>query len=213
MAGFVIARDAMRGGITSDTFREAGIIAGATLAAGVAVDYAAGFVVKQASKYIAKLMLEAAGKKISQRVLSEMVGKTLGGSLQIAFALYFAGDAIYNYNKGNMTQTEMMVNVGIVFFTTAATVFLTCTQVGTALGGPVGTAIGVAIGSIGGLASGVYSWYVERQRQERLLLEARHLADWETSNNCKRLRETISKLQADSERMRNEAWRGLLSAD
>ena len=234
VAGFIIAHDAMRDGITSETFLKAGLVSTGTLAVGIALDYTMNFVVTHTSKYAAKYMLERTGKKVTEKAVAKLaekvaptIGRTIGGGLQIAFALYFVGDTIYNYNQGYITQTDMWVNVGIVALTTAGTVFFTCTSggakvgavigslfgpAGTAAGGAIGTGIGIAIGVVGGIATGGYTWYVENKRQENLLYETRLRANWETEHNRRCLQDTISDLKKKSEQMRNDSWSRLLPA-
>lgn len=232
VAGFIIAHDAMRDGITSDTFIKAGIASSATVVTAIALDYGMNVAVRFASEQIARYVLSQSGKRVTERAVSNLasklaptVSRALGGTLQVAFALYFIGDTIYNYNMGNMTQTDMIVNVSIVALTTAGTVFFTCTKggatvgafigsffgpAGTAAGGTIGTAIGVTIGVIGGVATGGYTWYVENKKQERLLAETRERANWETKNNKERLDSMICELEQKSEQDRISAWKGLL---
>ena len=227
VAGFIIARDAARNGITSETFIKAGVASATTIATGIAIDYSINFLVKQSSQIAANYFLNRMGKRITKRAVDELakklaptIGKTLGGCLQIAFGVYFIGDEIYDYYKGNITQTDMLVNVSIVALTTAGTVFFTCTEAGAAIGTSIcpglgtaaGATIGFVIGVAGGVATGGYMWYVESKRQENLLREARQLAEWETKNNRERLERTIQELEQKSEQMRNDAWRCLLPA-
>ena len=225
VAGFIIAHDAMRDGITSETFIKAGVASAATLGVGLAIDYSMNFLVAQSSRIAAKYILERAGKKITERAVSKIaaelapsIAKGLGGGLQIVFGAIYIGNAIYDYNMGNMTQTDMLVNVGIVASTTAGAVFFTCTEAGAAIGTAIfpglgtaaGATIGFGIGVIGGVATGGYMWYVESARQENLLYEARQLAEWETENNRTRIKKAIANLQREAEEKRIEAWKGLL---
>lgn len=236
VTGFIIAHDAMRAGITSETFLKAGLVSTGALAAGIASDYTMNFVVTNTSKYVAKYMLERTGKTVTEKSVAKLsenlaptIGRTLGGGLQVAFALYFVGDILYDYNQGHMTQTDMLVNISIIAASTAGAVFFTCTSggakvgaaigsffggpPGTVVGGTIGTVIGIAIGAIGGIATGGYAWYVENQRQKNLLLEARLRATWETEDNRKRLEETQSKLQRESQQRIRESWNALLPAN
>ncbi len=235
IAGFIIARDAMREGITSDTFLNAGNVATEIILAGVLLDYGINSVARYVSTRMAIYELKRAGTKITERAVQDIasklaptVGRTLGGGLQLLFAAYNMGDAIYKYNTGQMNQTDMLVNVGIVALTTAGSVFFTCTSGGakvgaaigslfgpggTAAGGAIGTGIGVAVGILGGVATGGYTWYVESKKQERLLAEAKELAVWETTNNKKNLEKTIRTLEEQAEADRNVAWRGLLQSN
>lgn len=232
VAGFIIAHDAMRDGITSETFIKAGVASVATLGVGLAIDYSMNFLVTQSSRIAARYILERTGKRITERAVSRLaaelapsIAKGLGGGLQIVFGAIYIGNAIYDYNMGNMTQTDMLVNVSIVALTTAGAVFFTCTEggakvgaligslfgpAGTAAGGAIGTGIGIGIGIIGGLATGGYTWYVENRRQENILYETRHRAEWETKNNRERLETTIRELEQKFMQMRDEAWKGLL---
>ena len=234
VAGFIIAHDAMRDGITSETFIKAGVASVATLGVGLAIDYSMNILVTQSSRIAARYILERTGKRITERAVSRLaaelapsLAKGLGGGLQIVFGAIYIGNAIYDYSIGNMTQTDMLVNVSIVALTTAGAVFFTCTEggakvgaligslfgpVGTAAGGAIGTGIGIGIGIIGGLATGGYTWYVENRRQENVLYETRHRAEWETKNNRERLETTIRELEQKFMQMRDEAWRGLVQA-
>ena len=234
VAGFIIAHDTMRDGITSDTFIKAGIASSATIVTAIALDYGMNIAARFASEQIARYVLSQSGKRVTEKAVSNLasilkptVTRALGGTLQVAFALYFIGDTIYNYNMGNMTQTDMIVNVSIVALTTVGTVFFTCTKggatvgafigsffgpAGTAAGGMIGTAIGVTIGVIGGVATGGYTWYVENKKQERLLAETRKRADWETKNNKERLDLLIQELEQKSKQDRTAAWNRLLPA-
>ena len=234
VAGFIIAHDSMRNGITEETFLKAGAMSTGMAATGVASDYAMKFVVTHTSKHVAKYMLGRTGKNITERAVAKIaeklaptIGRSIGGGLQVAFALYFVGDTIYRYNQGQITQTDMWVNVSIIALTTAGTVFFTCTTggakvgaaigslfgpAGTAAGGTIGATIGVVIGFVGGVATGGYTWYTENKRQENLLIEARWRAKLETENNRMRLKQTISELKKKAEQMQNEAWGRLLPA-
>ena len=228
VAGFIIAHDAMRNGITTETFFKAGVVSAATLGTGLVVDYAMNQAVMQTSKLVARHMLERTGKKISEQAVARLaanlapkIGKVFGGGLQIAFGLYFIGDAVYSYNQGRITQTDLWVNVGIIALTTAGTVFFTCTETGAAIGTSilpgVGTAggmvIGMAIGVLGGAATGGYTWYIENKRQENLLFEAKQLAEWEVKNNHARLAATILTLEREADRMHDIAWGNLLAGN
>ena len=228
IAGFIIAHDAMKNGITSETFFKAGVVSAATLGTGIVVDYAMKQAVMQTSKLVSRYMLEHTGKKVSEQAVARLaanlapkIGKVFGGGLQIAFGLYFIGDAVYSYNQGNITQTNLWVNVGIIALTTAGTVFFTCTEAGAAIGTSIfpglgtagGTLIGMAIGVLGGVATGGYAWYVETKRQEDILFEARQLAEWEVKNNHARLAATILMLEKEAGRMHDTAWGNLLAGN
>ncbi len=233
-AGFIIAHDAMRTGITLETFLKAGLASTAALGSGIILDYTINVLVTQTSKYIARRMLEQAGKKVTERAVAKLadklapvIGKSIGGGLQIMLSSAFIGKTIYDYYQGNISQTDMLVNVGIIALTTAGSVFFTCTTTGTkvgaaigvffagppgaAAGGAIGAGIGIAIGVIGGICSGGYTFYVENKRQESFLFETEQRVQWETRNNSLRYEERISELKRESEQMRNEAWQNLLA--
>ena len=225
--GFTIAHDAMRDGITSETFFMATLTAAGGFAVGVAFDYGLNLVAPHVSKYVAKYILQHTGKKVTEKAIEKFaieilptVGKGIGGLIQVVFAGAFITKSVYDYNQNNISQTDMFVEVGIVAVTTGASIFFTCTEAGAAIGTAIfpglgsagGLVIGSVVGVVGGFASGVYTWYVENQRQEMVLLEARQLAAWETENNKVRLQQRISDLKKESEQMWNDAWKGLLPA-
>ena len=221
IAGFIIARDAVQNGITSKTFLEAGFAATTTLAIGVAADYTMNWIVTNTSKYVAKKMLEQTGEKATKKAtkaladkIAPTLGKGLGLSIQLAFALYSVGNSIYNYYNSNITQKDMLVNIGIVSITTAGTVFFTMTKAGAAIGTAIfpgaGTVIGIGIGVIGGVLTGGYTLYTELERQKNILFEQQQLAKWEKENNEERLTQRISELQKEAEQMRKNAWGMLL---
>ena len=117
----------------------------------------------------------------------------MGGG--IAISIYQIGSAVYLYNKGEISQTEMLVKIGLN----------SALLVGCLWGGPVG--IGIAVIYIAG--DFTYNYYANKQRQENILFEIRHRAEWETENNRMRFQKTISDLIKSSEQMRLEAWKGL----
>lgn len=227
-AGFIIAYDATRNGITWDTFSNAGLVSTKVLAVGIALDYTMNFLVTHTSKWVAEYQLKHTGKRVTEKAIAKLAeklapgtGRIFGGGLQVLFAGFFIGKSIYDYNKGNITQTDMLVEVGIVALTTAGTVFFTCTKAGAAIGTAIcpglgtaaGTGAGVVIGIAGGILTGGYTWYVEHKRQKNLLYEARLRAEWETENNKKRLEESKKELKKEAEALRESAWLGLLPAD
>lgn len=221
-AGFIIAHDAMRNGITWDTFSKAGLASAGALAWDVSLDKLDKAINYSAGKFASRFMKGGSAGKFASRLMG-------GGVVQTVLAGFFIGKSIYDYNKGNITQTDMLVEVGIVALTTAGTVFFTCTSggakvgaaigmffggpPGSALGGAIGTVAGVVIGTAGGILTGGYTWYVEHKRQKNLLYEARLRAEWETENNKKRLEERKKELKKEAEALRESAWRGLLPAN
>lgn len=222
-AGFIIAHDAMRDGITLETFLKAGLVSIETLAVGIALDYTMNFLVTHTSKCVTEYWLKHTGKRVTEKAIAKLaeelapgIGRIFGGGLQVLLAGFFIGKSIYDYNKGNITQTDMLVEVGIVSLTTAGTLFFTFTKAGAALGavlGPGGVVVGTIIGGVGAIASVGYTWYVEQKRQKNLLYEARLRAEWETENNKKRLEERKKELKKEAEALRESAWRGLLPAN
>lgn len=212
VVGFIIAGDAMGDGISSNTLLEAGLISTAMIGPDVALG-----VVRNASRHLAKYTLKPTGKNISTFAVTKLAGNIAATTLAKyigmgIFPIYSIGDKIYKYNKGYMTQTDMLIYVGIESLTTAGIVLVTCAEWGGAIGLWPGLLIGTAIGAVGGIATGGYTLYVENKRQENLLYEARLRASWETEDNHMRLQKTISDLNKKSEQMRSDAWNRLLPA-
>lgn len=205
VVGFIIANDAMGDGISANTFLKAGLVSTAM----IGTDVALGIVVRNASRHLAKYTLKPTGKNISTFAVTKLAGNIAATTVAKIgmgiFSIYSIGDTIYKYNKGYMTQTDMLVYVGIESLTAAGFV-LTCK------GGWYGLLIGVGIGVVGGIAEVGYTNYVENKRQENLLYEARLRASWETEDNHMRLQKTISDLNKKSEQMRSDAWNRLLPA-
>lgn len=215
VAGFIIANDAMGDGISANTFLKAGLVSIAM----IGTDVALGIVVRNASRHLAKYILKPTGRNISTFAVTKLAGniatataKYISVGIPIGLSIYSIGDTIYKYNKGYMTQTDMLIYVGIESLTTAGIVLVTCAEWGGAIGLLPGLLIGTAIGAVGGIAVVGYTKYVENKRQKNLLYEARLRASWETEDNHMRLQKTISDLNKKSEQMRSDAWNRLLPA-
>ena len=205
VVGFIIANDTMEDGISANTFLKAGLVSTAMIGTDIALG-----VVRNASRHLAKYTLKPIGKNIFTVAVTKLAGNVAATTaisigIPIGLSIYSIGNTIYKYNKGYMTQTDMLVYVGIESLTAAGFV-LTCR------GGWYGLLIGVGIGVVGGIAEVGYTNYVENKRQENLLYEARLRASWETEDNHMRLQKTISDLNKKSEQMRSDAWNRLLPA-
>ena len=212
VVGFIIANDAMEDGISANTFLKAGLVSTAMIGTDVALG-----VVRNASRHLAKYTLKPIGKNIFTVAVTKLAGNVAATTaisigIPIGLSIYSIGNTIYKYNKGYMTQTDMLIYVGIESLTTAGIVLVTCAEWGGAIGLWPGLLIGTAIGVVGGIATGGYTLYVENKRQENLLYETRLRVNWETENNRMRLQETISDLKKKSEQMRSDAWNILLPA-
>lgn len=205
VVGFIIANDAMEDGISANTFLKAGLVSTAMIGTDVALG-----VVRNASRHLAKYTLKPIGKNIFTVAVTKLAGNVAATTaisigIPIGLSIYSIGNRIYNYNKGYMTQTDMLVYVGIESLTAAGFVL-------TRRGGWYGLLIGVGIGVVGGITKEGYTWYVENKRQKNLLYESRLRASWETEDNHVRLQKTISDLNKKSEQMRSDAWNILLPA-
>lgn len=223
IVGFIIARDAMKNGISLETFKSAGFAFGM----GLTVDYMINKGVRWVSRKMAeRILVQSAAEDISSSSVETLterliptVGKRVGIGLQTAFFLWEICQPIYDYNKGNITQSNMFIKV-----TSRAMIFwfiLDAAEAGGAIGGlisggnPVGAIIGGVIGVVfGGVVGGFFDGgidnYIANEYQKNLLYEARHLANWETENNRMRLEKTIRDLEEKSKRLHDEAWHGLL---
>lgn len=204
VVGFIIAGDAMGDGISSNTLLEAGLISTAMIGPDVALG-----VVRNASRHLAKYTLKPTGKNISTFAVTKLAGNIAATTLAKyigmgIFPIYSIGDTIYKYNKGYMTQTDMLAYVGIDVITIGITALVMRKG-----GRPL--AVGAVIG-VGDIAKGGYTWYVKNKRQETLLYEARLRASWETEDNHMRLQKMLSDLNEKSEQMRSDAWNRLLPA-
>ncbi len=228
VAGFVIAQDAMANGITKYTFVKAGAVAGATTAVALTVNYGINKAVQITSEQLARRSLEQAGKKITEKAvakeaqrLAPMLGKAVGGGIQVFTGVIFVGKAWWDYEHNTITRQDLAVETGIITITTAAGLWVTIattTAAGAKAGAATGTAItpgwgtfiGCVIGLVGGAASGGYMYYVSSERRERLEREQANRAEWETFHSRERLSKRISELQESYDEKLQLAWGQLL---
>ncbi len=153
---------------------------------GLAIDAATDAFVEQGARYgsraLASSQLKNAGKKVTQKALSNSVSKLaptfakVGGSLvSVAFAGWEVYGFYQQYSSGTMSSEEFWTHTSIaaagglggVAATAAVSSYLaTGAALGT-VGGPLGTAIGVGVGAVvAGVAAGVDYFYTQHKVAE-----------------------------------------------
>lgn len=173
-------------------------------------------------KQTVRSVTQELGSKPSKRPLTSIIkkknvhsgtGVRIGGSLLVGLEAYYIVSTIYNYNKGRITQTDMIAGVERGVVATAVYVFFEYTKAGEILGTLIqpgaGTIIGIGIG-IGLVVTRVYTWYTERQRREFLIAVEHHRANWESKDNETRFNKLIQQLEFDFLQKRESAWQKLI---
>lgn len=156
-----------------------------------------------ASSYVAKQIYGTAGTKAAQQAASRMATQFVKfgtGGLVAVTGAYTLCDAYSRFSAGEMSQTAFLIESSTTIVATAGGVFLTCTEMGAAIGTAVCPGLGSAAGAVvgvlvAGVATGanvLYMWYEGNERQKLAKLEAslRNNADKEHDEaQIKRIRQ------------------------
>lgn len=159
------------------------------------------------SSYVAKQIYGTAGTKAAQQAASRMATQFVKfgtGGLVAVTGAYTLCDAYSRFNAGEMSQTAFLIESSTTIVATAGGVFLTCTEMGAAIGTAVCPGLGSAAGAVvgvlvAGVATGVnvlYMWYEGNERQELAKLEEsiRNNADKEHDEaRIKRIRQNAEE--------------------
>lgn len=145
---------------------------------------------------------------VRSRGMNRMISRgAVAGGIGLFSALDVA-PSIIEYNRGNISRTEMLVEIG------NAAVCVCFMKIGAGIGssfGPVGTVFGGGIGgALGGIYSATIGIYMERMRKDWMDMQADHLAEWETKDNQRRRAEYLETLRKEADENIREGHRKVL---
>ncbi len=166
------------------------IDAGSALASEKAMAY----ISEKGSRSWVERTLASQNKKLTEKAITSGISKlapNVGRVLGVGFAgvasAVSAGTWIYAYNAGNVSQTEMLIHVGISAGGGAAAALAIWVGGGATMG-PVGIVGGIVIGSVVVGIDLAYTYFVGKEKERLRKVEAEHLAAWETEH-ARRIRE------------------------
>lgn len=214
VAVMIVAEDVAREQFSAESMLRASVIGGSTLGVGIGLDFVMDRTITKISEKIARKGIEQAGKELTKEAaehaisanatkLASSIGRGGGGGLIAITGVAVIGNTLWDYQNAKISQTDMMVDVGITALTSAGSIFFTCTEIGTSICPGGGTVIGFIIGSAGAVAIGGYTYYAERNKQEMLKLQDYYRA----VSDDKYFREHAGK---NSQEMIEEAWKILI---
>lgn len=195
--GLTVIHDAVRGDVSIKTLQKAGI--NTAFAAGSDILFTT---LASQSDDILKTSLKYSGQN-SRHVakLFKTGSKIASKSLPFVMDVVFVGKSIYDYNKGNISQNEMLSEIGVIALTSGIIYF-----------GAQSGDWRICAGSIllAGAIDIVYILFMEKREKERIMNEMKWLAEKEQLSNDKYIQTLRDTLHNHSMNEENNAWLLLL---